>query len=236
MCHTISWYYGRCQHPDPEATSIIVCRKAFLKGYECIEEHQEKIPFSLKGRCLKCKLDALMHRQSIIRNWKRQRYWAAMNGAFRYHEDNWSVDESEDEESDLETPVAQSPNLPRRSPTEPSRNGVSFHKDPACKPTLVQPAMPYSFCSALVEYADEEEDSDIEPLVQDSLGKKSRTWRSWIPLPSRLLGGRQSPSFSELVSDDDMSDAEPLLGTSGSRKCSSRQSRIPLPISMVPRA
>ncbi|KAJ5143991.1 uncharacterized protein N7515_002778 [Penicillium bovifimosum] len=229
MCHAITWYYGRCQHPDPEATSIIACKKALLEGYDCIDEYQEEIPFALKGYCLKCKLDALTLRQSIIRNWKRQRYWAAMNGTYRYHRGDCTADESDDEEYAAETPAVQSPDLSRRSPTGSSRDSVSFYNDPACKPTLVQPAMPYSSCSALVEYSDDEEDSDVESLpslVQDPPGKKSQTWRSWLPLPSRLLRGRQSPSFSELISDDDMSDAEPLLGTSGPRE---NTSRLPLP-------
>ncbi|KAJ5542141.1 hypothetical protein N7461_008144 [Penicillium sp. DV-2018c] len=226
MCHSVSWYYGRCQHPDPEAASTIWCKNAWRKGYECIGEHLKEYPLVLKGYCLGCKLNALKLRQSIIRSWKRRFYRPAMNGAFRYHQRDWTVDDSEDEEYATETPAAHSPDLSRRSPTEQSEDGVSFYNAPASQPTLVQPTSPHSSCSALVEYADEEEDSDLELAVQNVPGEGIQTCRSRIPLPSTLLWGRQSPSFSELVSDDDMSDTQPLLGTPG--PCKGR-SRLPLP-------
>ncbi|CAI7564405.1 unnamed protein product [Penicillium glandicola] len=190
MCHSITWYYALCQHPDPEAASLIACHRAFQTGYECTEEHQKTTQFPLIGSCLTCKLDKLMQRQSISREWRRGNLSSALNDAFQYTDgDSWTIDDSEAEELDMETLTSQSPSS-STSRVENRETRASFHRGPARTPTIVQPSSPHVSSVALVEYADDfaddEDEANSQP-VQEPQTRSSRTWRSWIPLPTRAF-------------------------------------------------
>lgn len=231
----IIWYYARCVHIDPESSYFITCDQAFQRGYECTDENESQIFVPCIGRCLDCKVKALALRQSILRK-RHSDQVAAMNLALQFDEGNWIADESEDEAPDTETVMSQSPRLTRTTATDRVGNRAIFHGGPAQTPTLVQPEMSHYPCSASIEYAGDdnddcggdEEDYGSEHMEQESQGRKIQTWRSWIPIPSRLIRGRPTASLRKLVSDKDISDAEPLLATSKSKK--KAFSRIPRPV------
>ncbi|KAJ5787258.1 hypothetical protein N7457_002248 [Penicillium paradoxum] len=162
-----------------------------------------------------------------------------MDGVFHHHEDrsiNDSDYESDDEASDMEPSVPQSPSIDGKAPTDLAENRL-FHKGLARKSSLVQPASSPCSCNALVEDADNEEYSDdeyaYEPLTQESEASERRSYRSWLPLPTRLLEYEQIPSYVQLVSDDEMSDTEPLLETSEPKKHTVSRSWIPIPAKKV---
>lgn len=238
MCHSIIWYYALCQHQDQDATYLIACHRAYLTGYECTEE-QSAWHFSLIGNCLQCKLDQLVLRHSIFREWRREDLLAALNDAFQYSdEDDWTIDDSDAEELEMETLFSQSPSLTSRTFTDRAENRgtrASFHRGPARMPTLVQQSSPHLSCVALVEYANDYADDEEEPL-QEPQTQTSRSWRSWIPLPTRLVRNQQTPAYLAFITDDNMSGAEPLLGTSKPKKRHRNRtwrSWIPLPVKKV---
>ena len=55
MCHINIWYYVRCLHIDQTDSSIILCRKAFLTGYQCSNKKSELLCFPKFGKCSPCK-------------------------------------------------------------------------------------------------------------------------------------------------------------------------------------
>ncbi|KAJ5963518.1 uncharacterized protein N7479_003394 [Penicillium vulpinum] len=216
MCHSVTWYFAMCQHPDPGSTSLIACNKSFKQGYECTGEHRTVTPFPLEGSCLQCRFDQLIRRLSIFRELRRQRRWSEICDALQYSdEDDSSIDGSEAEEPDMETQVSQSPSLTSRAENRETR--ASFHPGPTRIPVLVQPSSSHLPSAALVEYADDsadnEDERESEPL-QEPQPQTSRAWCSRIPRPTRLVRNQQHRTYLAFIADDNMLDIEPLIGTS----------------------
>ncbi|CDM27916.1 hypothetical protein DTO013E5_9024 [Penicillium roqueforti] len=236
MCHSIVWYYALCQHQDPAATRLIMCRRAFIVGYECAEA-QNTFFFSIIGNCAQCRLNQLLLRHSVFRDWRREDVLSALNGAFQYSdEDGWNIDDSDADELDMETWIPQSPSLTTRTFAERAENretNVSFHEGPVRTPTIVYQSSPHLSCVALVEYADDyadDEDVEDEPL-QEPQPQTSRRWRSLIPRPTRLVRNEQNVTYMAFSTDDDMLDTEPFLGTPKPKKYHRTwRSWIPLPV------
>ncbi|KAJ5445161.1 hypothetical protein N7491_001243 [Penicillium cf. griseofulvum] len=222
-----------CQHQAPDATSLIACHKAFKKGYECTEEHQSITPLPLSGSCLQCKLRQQMLHQSIFRESQRQRRWSAICQAFQYKdEDACSIDDSDAEELDVQTRISQSPSSTRRA--ENRETSASFHRGPSRRPTIAQPSSPHLSHLAVVEdannYAGDEEDSNSKPL-QDPRPQTNRSWRSRIPLPTRVVRNQQNRTYLALITDDNILDTEPLLRSCKPKKYHRTwRSWIPLPV------
>lgn len=197
MCHSIIYYYALCRHLDQDTTHQIACHNAFITGYKCTEEPQTTSYFSVIGNCLQCKLNHLMLRHSTFREWRREDLLEALNDAYQYSdEDDWTTDDSDAEELDMETLFSQSPALIRRNPTDRDENEetrASFHGGPARTPDIVQQSSPHLSSVALVEHTDDDEDDGDEYVYGDSVqppqprSRVHRSWRSWIPLPSRLM-------------------------------------------------
>ncbi|KAJ5214436.1 hypothetical protein N7449_001605 [Penicillium cf. viridicatum] len=235
MCHSIIYYYALCRHLDQGATHQIACHSAFITGYECTEEPQSTSFFSLIGNCLQCKLNHLMLRQSVYREWRREDLLEALNDAFQYSDDDdWTTDDSDAEELDMETLFSQSPT----DRAENRETRASFHSGPARMPTIMQQSSPHLSFAALVEHADDYADDEEEYVCEDSLQEPQprvhRSWRSWIPLPTRLERNQQAPSYMALVTDDYMGDTEFLfLATKPKEYRRTWRSWIPLPAKKV---
>ena len=226
-----------CQHQDLGASYQIACHRAFRTGNECTEEQHSTIYLSLIGKCLQCKLEQLILRYSVFREWRREDLLAALNDAFRCsNEDGWTIDDSDAEELDIETWVPQSPrSFADRIENRETR--ASFHRGPARMPTLVQHSSLHVSSVALVgytdNYADDEEEYVYEPLPEPR-PQMRRSSRSWIPLPTRLVRNQQNPTYLAFISDDDVSDTESLLGTSRPKEDPPTwRSWIPLPVKKV---
>lgn len=236
MCHSIIWYYALCQHQDQDASYQIACHKVYITNNECTEEQHSTLYFSLIGKCLECKLEQLVLRQSVFREWRREDLLAALNDAFRYsNEDGWTIDDSDAEELDMETWVSQSPGS-FADRVENRETRASFHKGPARMPSVVQQASIHVSSVALVGYTDDYADDEeyvYEPS-QEPRPQMRRRWRSWIPLPTRLVRNQQTPAYRAFITDDDMSDTESLLGTSKAKEDRRTwRSWIPLPVKKV---
>ncbi|KAJ5373403.1 hypothetical protein N7517_005409 [Penicillium concentricum] len=221
MCHSVTWYFAMCQHQDPDATSLIACHEAFKMGYECTEEHQITTPFPLEGSCLQCRLNQQILRQSISREPRGQRRWSAICEALQYSdEDGWSISDSDGGELDMQTRISQTPSLTRGAEDRETR--ASFHRGPSRIPTIVQPSSPPLSDVAVVEYADDytgqEEESKSELLQGHPQPQTNRSWRSRIPVPTRLVRNQQNCTYLAFITDDNMSDTEPLLRTSKPKK------------------
>ncbi|CAP99080.1 hypothetical protein PCH_Pc22g17920 [Penicillium rubens Wisconsin 54-1255] len=198
MCHSIIWYHALCQHQCPDASYSIACHGAFRRGYECTED-RSTLYFSLVGNCVQCKINQLLLRHRVFREWRREDLVSALNHAFQYSdEDGWAIDDNDAEELDMETWVSQFPNLTQRCFAQRAENR-------------------------------ETHDEDEEPQPQTG-----RSWRSMIPLPTRLVRNPQNRTYLAFITDDDMPDREPLLRASKSRKCRRTwRSWIPLPVKKV---
>ena len=233
MCHSIIWYHALCQHQCPDASYSIACHGAFRRGYECTED-RSTLYFSLIGNCVQCKINQLLLRHRVFREWRREDLVSALNHAFQYSdEDGWAIDDNDAEELDMETWVSQFPNLTQRCFAQRAENRetrTSLCSGPAHMPTLVQLSSPHLSCVALVEHTDDYADyEDEEPQPQTG-----RSWRSMIPLPTRLVRNPQNRTYLAFITDDDMPDREPLLRASKSRKCRRTwRSWIPLPVKKV---
>lgn len=181
-----------------------------------------------------------MLRQSTYREWRREDLLDALNDAFQYSEDDgWTTDDSDAEELDMETLFSQSPALARRNPTDRDENRethMSFHSGPARTPTIVEQSSPHLSSVALVEHVDDYSD-DEEYVYEDSLSapqpRARRSWRSWIPIPTRFVRNQQNPSYMAFVTDDHMVDTEALLGASKPKDHRTWRSWIPLPTKKV---
>lgn len=55
MCHTNIWYHVHCLHVDRAISSVILCRKAVLAGYQCPYHKHELFCLPKFGRCSYCK-------------------------------------------------------------------------------------------------------------------------------------------------------------------------------------
>ncbi|OQE28087.1 hypothetical protein PENFLA_c005G02549 [Penicillium flavigenum] len=154
-------------------------------------------------------------------------------GISHFDEDGWTIDDNDAEELDMETWVSQSPNLTQRCFVQRAENRetrTSLCSGPARMPTLVQQSSSHLSCVALVEHADDYADDEDEPL-QEPQPQTGRSWRSRIPLPTRLVRSPQNRTYLAFITDDDMSDREPLLRASKSRKYRRTwRSWIPLPV------
>lgn len=238
MCHSIIYYYALCRHLDQDSTHQIACHNAFITGYECTEEPQRTSYISLIGNCLQCKLNHLMLRQSAYREWRREDLLEALNDAFQYSDDDgWTTEDSDAEELDMETLLSQSPALTRRTPTDGDENRethASFHSGPARTPTIVEQSSPHVSSVALVEHVDDYSDDGEEYVYGDSIEeprpRARRSWRSWIPLPTRFVRNQENPSYMAFVTDDYMGDTESLLCASKPKEDRRTwRSWIPLP-------
>ncbi|KXG52511.1 uncharacterized protein PGRI_087950 [Penicillium griseofulvum] len=219
-----------CQHQAPDATSLIACLQAFKNGYECTEENLSITPLPLAGTCRQCILRQQMLRQSMSHELQRQRRWSAVCQEFQYNEeDNCSIDDSDAEELDVQTRIAQSTSSASRA--ENRKTSASFHRGPSRMPTIVQPSSPHLSHVAVVEdahnHAGDEEDSNAKPL-QDPLPQMNRSWHSRIPLPTRVVRTQQNRTYQALITDDNMSDTEPLLRSRKPKYHRTWRSRIPL--------
>ena len=183
-----------------------------------------------------------MLRQSAYREWRREDLLEALNDAFQYSdEDDWTIDDSDAEELDMETLFSQSPTLTRRNPTDQAENQetrASFHSGPARTPTIVEQSSPHLSSVALVEHVDDYSDDDEQYVYEDSVEEPRprgrRSWRSWIPLPTRFVRNQQNPSYMAFVTDDYMGDTESLLGASKPKEYSRAwRSWIPVPAKKV---
>lgn len=183
---------------------------------------------------MQCKINQLLLRHRVFREWRREDLVSALNHAFQYSdEDGWAIDDNDAEELDMETWVSQFPNLTQRCFAQRAENRetrTSLCSGPAHMPTLVQLSSPHLSCVALVEHTDDyADDEDEEPQPQTG-----RSWRSMIPLPTRLVRNPQNRTYLAFITDDDMPDREPLLRASKSRKCRRTwRSWIPLPVKKV---
>ncbi|CAG8891115.1 unnamed protein product [Penicillium egyptiacum] len=236
MCHSIIWYYALCQHQCPDASYSIACHGAFQRGYECTEDRSTCF-FSLIGNCVQCRLNQLLLRHCIFREWRREDLSSVLDHAFQYSdEDGWTIDDSDAEELDMETWISQSPSLTLRcfaDRAESRETRTSFHTGPARMPTLVEQSSPHLSCVALVENADDYADDEAETL-QEPRPQTNRSRRSRIPLPTSSVRNQQNRTYLAFITDDDTSDTEPLLHTSKPKRYRQTwRSWIPLPVKKV---
>lgn len=192
MCHSITWYYGLCLDGDPEYSTTIPCQKALRKGYECRNNDLIKLELPLFGRCVDCKYKQYKGRVDLMRQLKTRNRSAALNAALEYDEEDWNSDSDDETESDIDLNMPSSPNFARSNPTDTftTETRMKIHGGLARRAGCVIPSTPIVFHRAVIE------DGEVEEDIEMDLVERSPRWRSWIPLPTRLLQTRsrtQSP-------------------------------------------
>lgn len=199
-----------------------------------MEEYENEFNLPLAGKCLECKMKQLVSRQNLIHTLKTRQRLAGINAAFGYNEEEeYCTSDSEPEtESEIDlnmppyrdfTPFIPTYNVEKLEEWAELRDGL------AQKTELVIPTSPIVSYNALIEYVEgqQEEEEEEERDLKEAEAERGSRWRSWIPLPTRLLRRR---SYRKLTSanGDDPSEGEPLI-ESVPKKRSALRSLIPLP-------
>lgn len=129
---------------------------------------------------------------------------AALDAAFELEEEeNWNSDSEGMSEREIDLNMPPCPPRARSVPgdaTERTGAWMKRHGGLAKKRKLVIPTSPIVSYSAVVETVKEEDndedDDDDEDEDEELLTERGRIrWRSWIPLPTRLLRTRSCPKL-----------------------------------------
>ena len=183
-----------------------------MHGYET------EFNLPLSGKCLQCKTNQFLSRQHFIRTMKTQQRLAALNAAFGYNDEEdkyWNSDSEAETESNISLNMPPFRNFARpisADTVEQLEEWVELRDGLARNPELVIPISPIVSYTALIESVDDEEEAEEEnfqSVVQEPEVKRGLRWRSWIPLPTRLLRARSYRRLAS-INDDDVSGGEPL--------------------------
>ncbi|KAJ5342049.1 hypothetical protein N7541_011173 [Penicillium brevicompactum] len=203
MCHLITWSYSFCLHADADASSTIPCQKALKAGYECIQSRTTEFRFPVPGKCLECKHKSQESRLNLLRTVRTRNRKAAVDAAFEFDEQEaWNSDSEGMSESEIVLDMPPCPPRARSVPadsTEKTGTWMKYHGGLAKKPEVVLPTLPIVHYSATIETVEEEDDDEDED--EESLAERGIRWRSWIPLPTRLLRSRSCPKLPSLKDD-----------------------------------
>jgi vacuolar-type H+-ATPase subunit I/STV1 len=207
MCHLITWYYSLCLHDDSGSITKVPCAKALRRGYECVEKYENEFNLPMTGKCLECKMKQLVSRQNLIRTLKTRQRLAEINAAVGYsEEEEYCTSDSEPEsESEVDSTMpsyrSSTPSIPTDT-VEKLEEWAEIRDGLAQKTALVIPTSPIVSYNTLIEYVEdrheekdeeessEEEEEEEEGEEEGEEDERISRWRSWIPLPTRLLQRR----------------------------------------------
>lgn len=125
---------------------------------------------------------------------------AALDAAFEIEEEEWYSDSEGMTESEIDLNMPPGCAGTRSSPADAAGktdNRMVHHRGPARRARLVIPSTPIISHCAIVE-TEEEDDDDEEPAP------RGISWRSWIPLPTRLL--RTQSDLKEALTEKELAE------------------------------
>jgi hypothetical protein len=171
----------------------------------------------LFGQCLECKIKKLLSRQNLLRTLKTRKRLDNINDEAKYSEEDEISDSEAESESgiDLNMPAFRNFAPPNSADTiERLEEWAELHDGLARRTEVIIPTAPFVSYNALIEDLEDDgevdENEEPESVVQEAQVRRGLRWRSWIPLPTRLL---QARSYQRLVSvnADDVLENDPLI-------------------------